>query len=224
MEPKPGLVKLTKEAPKVSLDKHGVTAGLIKVQLNWTSPRTAAAERARQAQGMWQKLRASVQAGSAQDADLDLGCMMSYDDGSTFVVQALGKSFGALDRYPYVRLDGDDRTGARAAGENLAINLDHQERFTKLLLYVYIYEGSGDFRNLDAVVTLSSDQGDRFEVRLDECPPGAQGCAIALLTRQGGGLEVGREVRWFRPKSGKSTQEQISRAYDFAIGWKAGRK
>ncbi|MCY0948297.1 hypothetical protein [Streptomyces sp. H27-S2] len=48
---KPSTVNLTKAAPTVSLDKHGVTSGLIKVNLNWTSPQ-AAAQRAA-ARGPW---------------------------------------------------------------------------------------------------------------------------------------------------------------------------
>jgi uncharacterized protein involved in tellurium resistance len=73
------------------------------------------------------KIRASLQSAAVKDADLDLGCMISFSDSGTAVVQALGNSFGAVDKPPYVHLDADDRTGGLATGENLAINLDHQE-------------------------------------------------------------------------------------------------
>ena len=219
-----GVVVLTKEAPKVSLDTHGVTSGLIKVQLNWTSPRAAAEEEKRQAQGLWRKLRASARAGATQDVDLDLGCMIEFRDGRKSVVQALGNLFGASDQFPYVALDGDDRTGARTAGENMAINLNHQAEFSKLLLYVYIYEGSADFSGLDAVVTLTADGGDRFEVHLDECPPNAHACAIALIRHQENELVIDREVRWFTRQDGAGVQKLISEAYDFGIQWKPARK
>ncbi|WP_031077859.1 hypothetical protein [Streptomyces sp. NRRL WC-3742] len=219
-----GKVVLTKASPTVSLDKHGVTSGLIRVNLNWTSPQDSAQQGAREPRGLFQKMRASLRAGTTKDVDLDLGCMIRFSDGSKTVVQALGNAFGAVNRFPYVALDGDDRTGAQAAGENLVINLDHQAEFSKLLLFVYIYGGSGDFRGLDAVVTLTSDRGDRFEVRLDECPPQAHACAIALIKRQKGELVVGREVRWFTPKDGPIIHDAISRAYRLGMKWTPGSK
>jgi len=220
----PDPVILTKSSPTVSLDKHGVTSGLIAVNLNWTSPRAAAQLQAQQARGLFGKVRASLQTAAVKDADLDLGCMISFSDGGTAVVQALGNSFGALDKPPYVHLDADDRTGALSTGENLAVNLDHQDAFAKLLLFVYIYEGSGDFRGLDAKVTLTPDKGDPIEVRLEDCPPGANACAIALIERAQGELVVKREVRWFTPKGGTGIQQMISKAYEFPIEWTPGRK
>ncbi|MFC9325135.1 hypothetical protein [Kitasatospora sp. NPDC057015] len=206
------------------MGKHGVTSGLIRVNLNWTSAPAAAPREAGEARGLFQRMRASLRAPVVNDVDLDLGCMIRFSDGSKTVVQALGNSFGAVEQFPYVALDADDRTGARAAGENLVINLDHQAEFSKLLLFVYIYEGSGDFRGLDAVVTLTSDRGDRFDVRLDECPPQAQACAIALIKRQKGELVIGREVRWFTAQDGPGIQDVISRAYRLGLKWTPGRK
>lgn len=219
-----GKVVLTKTSPTVSLDKHGVTSGLIRVNLNWTSPRTTAEQQVGQARGLLQRMRASLTAATATSVDLDLGCMIRLADGRKTVVQALGNAFGAVDRLPYVALDGDDRSGAAAAGENLVINLDHQEEFSKLLLFVYVYEGARDFRGLDAVATLTSDRGQSFEVRLDECPPGAHACAIALIKRQKGELVVGREVRWFTPQDGPGIQDVISRAYRLGMKWTPGAK
>ncbi|MEV7417366.1 hypothetical protein [Streptomyces sp. NPDC089919] len=220
----PARVSLTKSSPVVSLAKHGVTSGLIKVNLNWTSP-GAAAERSRgEARGVFGRIRASLQAAAARDVDLDLGCMIVCTDGTKTVVQALGNAFGAVRSFPYVALDADDRTGANDAGENLVINLDHQDEFQKLLLFVYIYEGSGDFRGLDAVVTLTSDRGDSFRVVLDECPPHARACAIALIRRRKGELVIEREVRWFTPQDGPGVQDVISRAYRLGMKWTPGRK
>ncbi|MFJ4777186.1 hypothetical protein [Streptomyces sp. NPDC088762] len=220
----PATVSLTKASPTVSLDKHGVSSGLIKVNLNWTSPQAAAARAAGEARGFFGRIRASWRSATAGNVDLDLGCMIRCTDGTKTVVQALGNAFGAVDRFPYVALDSDDRTGARAAGENLVINLDHRAEFQKLLLFVYIYEGSGDFRGLDAVVTLTSDRGDRFRVSLDDCPPQAHACAIALIKRQKGELVIGREVRWFTPQDGPGVQDVISRAYRLGMKWTPGTK
>ncbi|MCY0940280.1 hypothetical protein [Streptomyces antarcticus] len=56
---KPSAVNLTKAAPTVSLDKHGVTSRLIKVNLNWTSPQAAAQRAAGEARGLFGRVRAS---------------------------------------------------------------------------------------------------------------------------------------------------------------------
>ncbi|MER5614126.1 hypothetical protein [Streptomyces sp. NPDC002215] len=42
---KPATVNLAKASPTVFLDKHGVTSGRIKVNLNWTAPQAAAQRR-----------------------------------------------------------------------------------------------------------------------------------------------------------------------------------
>ncbi|MER6780266.1 MULTISPECIES: hypothetical protein [unclassified Streptomyces] len=220
----PTTVSLTKASPTVSLDKHGVTSGLIHVNLNWTSPQAAAERAAGEARGLFGRIRASLRSSPVRNVDLDLGCMILCTDRTKTVVQALGNAFGAVNSFPYIALDTDDRTGARATGENLVINLDHQAEFQKLLLFVYIYDGSGDFRGLDAVVTLTSDRGDRFQVDLDECPPQAHACAIAVIKRQKGELVIGREVRWFTPQDGPGIQDVISRAYRLGMTWTPGTK
>lgn len=231
----PAKVVLTKAAPSVSLDKHGVTSGLIRVNLNWSAagagPSGSGASAAASAPGrraglggLLGRARDALRASAAASADLDLGCMITYRDGRKTAVQAVGDSFGALDEYPYVALDRDDRTGAVAAGENLSVNLAHRAEFAKLLLFVYIYEGRRDFRGLDAVVTLTSAAGDRFEVALDDCPPQAHACAIALIKQQKGELIVQREVRWFTPADGPGVQDVISRAYRLGMKWTPGRK
>ncbi|WP_327134115.1 hypothetical protein OG311_29425 [Streptomyces sp. NBC_01343] len=220
----PTTVSLTKASPTVSLDKHGVTSGLIHVNLNWTSPQAAAERAAGEARGLFGRIRASLRSTPVRNVDLDLGCMILCTDRTKTVVQALGNAFGAVNSFPYIALDTDDRTGAHAAGENLVINLDHQAEFQKLLLFVYIYDGSGDFRGLDAVVTLTSDRGDRFQVNLDECPPQAHACAIAMIKRQKGELVIGREVRWFTPQDGPGVQDVISRAYRLGMTWTPGTK
>ncbi|WP_030208342.1 hypothetical protein [Streptomyces sp. NRRL S-87] len=220
----PATVNLTKASPTVSLDKHGVTSGLIKVNLDWTPPRAAAERAAPEKRGLFGRLRASLQSAAAKDVDLDLGCMIRFNDGTKTVVQALGNAFGSVHDFPYVALDSDDRTGAGSDGENLVINLGHQAEFQKLLLFVYIYDGAGDFRGLDAVVNLTSDSGDRFRVSLDDCPPRAHACAIALIKRQKGELVIAREVRWFTPEDGPGIQDVISRAYRLGMKWTPGTK
>ncbi|MFC5899343.1 hypothetical protein ACFQ60_03505 [Streptomyces zhihengii] len=72
----PAAVNRTKASRTVSLDKHGVTSGLIKVNLNWTSSQAAAHRAADEAHGLPGQIRASLRSAAARHMDLDLGCMI----------------------------------------------------------------------------------------------------------------------------------------------------
>lgn len=142
-------------------------------------------------------------------ADVNLCCLIKFRDGTATCVQSLGDNFGALDAWPYVALDQDDRTGASADGETLRVGLGHRERFEKLLFFVYIYEGSADFRRLGASVTVTEPSGPGCRILLDDSPAGSVGCAIALVTPDAGGLTVRREVSWF---TGTATADRTRRS------------
>ncbi|MEU1477962.1 tellurium resistance protein [Streptomyces sp. NPDC005760] len=159
----------------------------------------------------------------ASEADLDLGCMVLTRDGMGAAVQPLGAEFGALDAWPYVSLDQDDRTGETSDGETLRISLEHRRQFTKLLVYVYIYEGAADFRTLGGIVTISAPSG-TWRIHLDDSPAGATSCAIALLTPGKDTLDLRREVRWFTARPPSSNQQLIDRAYGFGFEWVPGVK
>ncbi|MFF4587319.1 tellurium resistance protein [Streptomyces sp. NPDC001388] len=159
----------------------------------------------------------------ASEADLDLGCMVLTRDGAGAAVQPLGATFGDLGAWPYVSLDQDDRTGETSDGETLRISLEHRSQFTKLLVYVYIYEGAVDFRTLGGVVTISAPSG-TWRIRLDDSPAGATSCAIALLTPGRGTLDLRREVRWFTAQPWSSNQELIDQSYGFGFEWVPGVK
>ena len=127
---------------KVSLKKKA-SAGLgeILVNLNWNSRP--------QNQGLLKSLF-----GGQQGIDLDLGCLFELKDGRKGAVQALGNSFGSLNQPPFVSLDGDDRTGAAAAGENLRINGNQISNIRRVLVYTFIYEGVASWQQADATVTI----------------------------------------------------------------------
>jgi tellurite resistance protein TerA len=203
-------VTLTKDVPTVSLTKQGSATGQLVVNLNWNA-RPARAQRGR----VLKRMAAAMQPG----IDLDLGCLWELADGSVGVVQALGNSFGNYDRAPYVRLDGDDRTGAVADGENLRVNLAHATQIRRLLVFAWIYEGIASFDQADGVVTLTPASGPPIEVRLDERAGSARMCAIALLENSGGDLSVRREVRYIN-----GSQEDLDRAYGWGMQWRPGRK
>jgi tellurite resistance protein TerA len=203
-------ITLTKAAPSVSLAKQGGTSGAMRVNLNWQMRKQLPGWG-----GRW---------GGRGDVDLDLCALYELTDGRKGVVQALGNSFGSLHRPPYIHLDGDDRTGAAAGGENLTINLDHKNDFRRVLVFVTIYEGAASFADLHATVTLQPQHGAPIEFSLDECTVASPVCALALITNTGGDLIVQREARYLVPDRGTSPQRTMDRAYGWGMNWTPGRK
>ncbi|MFI1801652.1 TerD family protein [Streptomyces sp. NPDC020379] len=211
-------VTLTKDKPTVSLTKQGGTSGALRVNLNWQMRKQAA-------KSGWQaKLGQAMAMATQGDLDLDLGALFELNDGRKGVVQALGNSFGSLHQPPYIHLDGDDRTGASAAGENLTVNLDHIADFRRILIFVTIYEGARSFAGLHATVTLQPQHGAPIDFSLDECTVASNVCALALLTNNGGDLVVQREARYLVPDRGVSPQRTLDRAYGWGMNWTPGRK
>lgn len=196
-------ISLTKAAPSVSLAKGGERHGTMRVNLNWTSGAK---------KGMFGKLKGGI--------DLDLACLYELADGSKGVIQALGNQFGSEHQAPYIFLELDDRTGAVAGGENMRINLEHPERFRRILIFAMIYEGAPNWAAVDGVVTMYPTSGPPIEVRLDSPNTGAAICAIAQLHCNGSEVVVTREVQYIN-----GAQDVLDQAYGYGIPWGGvGRK
>lgn len=196
-------VTLTKAAPSISLAKGAGAGGQMRINLNWTQPPPA--------KGFFKRSTGSA-------VDLDLGCLWELTDGSKGVVQALGNAFGSLDAPPYVRLDGDDRSGQAVGGENLVVNLDRLDRIRRVLVFAYIYEGAPNWASADGVVTLHPVGAAPIEVRLDEVDD-KRFCAIAMLVNEGGSLRVQREVRYVA-----GWQQHLDAAYGWGMNWSPATK
>ncbi|MFE6619993.1 TerD family protein [Streptomyces sp. NPDC057740] len=207
-------VTLTKAAPSVSLTKQGGTSGALRVNLNW--------QVRKQFSGWAGKLGRPV--AMHNDLDLDLCALYELTDGRKGVIQSLGNAYGALHQPPYIHLDGDDRTGAVASGENLTVNLDHQRDFRRILIFVTIYEGARSFADLHATVTLTPQHGAPVDFSLDECTVPSTVCALALITNTGSDLVVQREARYLVPERGVSPQRTVDYAYAWGMNWTPGRK
>ncbi|MDH6553221.1 TerD family protein [Streptomyces sp. SAI-041] len=207
-------VTLTKSAPSVSLAKQGGTSGAMRVNLNW---------QVRKQFSGWGSKRGRAVAMHA-DLDLDLCALYELTDGRKGVVQALGNAYGALHQPPYIHLDGDDRTGAVASGENLTVNLDHKRDFRRILVFVTIYEGARSFADLHATVTLQPQHGAPIDFSLDECTVPSTVCALALITSTGDDLVVQREARYLVPERGVSPQRTVDQVYGWGMNWTPGRK
>lgn len=196
-------ITLDKARPTVVLAKSGEAAGIMRINLNWSRGAK---------KGLFGRLL-------NQDVDLDLACLYELKDGSKGVVQALGNSFGRLDRPPYIKLDGDDRNGSASGGENLHINLAHLDRIKRVLIFAYIYEGAPNWSAADGVVTLYPPAGPPVEVRLESGDDRAISCAIAMIENKKGDLTVTRKVEYIN-----GAQDAVSRAYRFGLKWTPGAK
>jgi tellurite resistance protein TerA len=215
--PASGKVSLTKGAPRVSLTKSGAVGGIARVNLNWsaTAPTPPPASG-----GFLSKMKnAAAAATAARGVDLDLGCLYELADGRKGVIQALGNSFGSLNSPPWIALDGDDRTGSVAGGENMSINLGQPGRFKRVLIFAMIYEGAANWAAVDGVVTLTPASGQQFEVKLDATSSGSRMCAVAQLVESGGDLVFQREVEYI-----EGGQMALDKKYGWGMNWARGRK
>ena len=202
-------VTLTKASPTVSLSKSAAAGGIMRVNLNWT------ARPAGSGGGFLKKLM-----GASSAIDLDLACLYELADGSKGVVQALGDSLATNPGpTPVVRLDGDDRSGTNAEGENLFVDLSQLAKLKRVLVFAFIYEGVPNWASADAVVTLHPPAGPPVEVRLDEHSANASMCAVAMLENVGGELVVRREVRYF-----SRGHTELDETYGWGLRWERGRK
>lgn len=198
-------VTLTKDAPAVSLTKHGSVGGSMRVNLNWSAAPTSG--------GFFKRL-------ATPRIDLDLGCLYEFTDGSKGVVQALGNAF-TNKRGPanVIQLDGDDRSGSAVGGENLHIDLSRAHEIRRILVFAYIYEGVANWSAANGVVTLFPTAGPAVEVRLDNPRNGVRFCAIAMLENVGGDLQVIRQERYV-----EGDQSHLDAAYNWGLRWTAGSK
>lgn len=196
-------LRLTKDAPRISLEKSATLSGEMRINLNWSQPE--------QKKGFWASLA------GPSSIDLDLGCLVELDDGTVDVVQALGNSFGSLKRAPFMRLDGDDRSGQNSAGENVTVNLDKISSVARFLIFAFIYEGAPSWNVAKGVVTIYPPSGSPIVVNLDTYETRNM-CAIAMVTVKNGQLSIEREVKYF------DGHADMDYAYDWGISWVPGTK
>ena len=137
-------------------------------------------------------------------------------------MQALGNAFTATardSRTPLIRLDGDDRSGAAADGENLLVDLTQAAKIRRVLVFALIYEGAANWAAADGVATLYPASGAPITIQLDDPRDGARVCAIAMLESTGDDFVVRREIRYIN-----GGQRALDEAYGWGMRWTAGRK
>ncbi|NEX21037.1 tellurium resistance protein [Thiorhodococcus mannitoliphagus] len=199
-------ITLEKKGNTVSLKKQGnQDHGEILINLNWDM-RAAPVKR-----GFFGGTRSG-------GIDLDVGCLFELKDGTKSVVQALGNSFGNFWGPPYIMLDADDRTGTRTEGENLRINGKHWDEIRRVLVFAFIYEGTPNWAETNAVISLKMPGQPEIEVRLDSGDNRHPMCAIALLENDGGAVRVTKLVDYYR------AHPDVDKAYHWGLQWVRGSK
>jgi tellurite resistance protein TerA len=218
-------VELTKRRPEISLTKQGAAVGNMRVNLSWqmrsSDTGSWATDRGsflrRQLEVF--KPRVVQAAGPAMvNVDLDLACLYELADGTKGVVQPLGNFLGDLDAPPYIQMSGDDRFGG-SSGETMYINFDKREEFKRLLVFVYIYDGTPAFDRAHAKVDIFPGSGPSIEIPLHERHPQARSCAVVLIENRKGELIVRREVKYVY-----GFQAEIDRLYGWGLQWGRGYK
>ncbi|MGC5326527.1 TerD family protein [Brevibacillus sp. SYSU BS000544] len=196
-------IELKKKGDVVSLKKTSGSLGEVLVNLNWNQKPKK--------HGIGFLLQ-------TEKIDLDLGCLYELTDGYKGCIQALGNNFGYFHDFPYIALDGDDRTGSKTGGENLRINGKQVHEFRRILIYAYIYEGVAKWAETDGVVTIKQADNPDIEVKMDVHDPRKIMCAVAMIERQGDTFSIKRLVEYF------SGHEPMDRHYDWNMNWRAGSK
>lgn len=156
----------------------------------------------------------------AAKIDLDLGCMYEMQDGSKGVIQALGRTFGSAEEFPYIYLDHDDRSGNSKNGENLYIL--RPDLIKRVLIYAYVYEGILTFQDVNGRLSIKDGQGQEIYLELTQPDPRLAFCAIAIIENENDGISneisVIKEVLYF------SDQEEIDEHYEFGFRWRPNKK
>lgn len=197
-------ITLDQHTPGVSLAKQA-DYGKIRINLNWNQGKP----------GLLGKLGGLL--GRNQGVDLDLGAFIRLQNGNRDCIQALGNRFGDLQRPPYIRLRGDDRTGAVAEGEWLDVNGSHWADIAEILVFTFIYDGAANWDATDGIVTLHV-QGQQIETRLTGGDPRHRMCAIARLINEHGSIRVERINRYF------GDHRSMDKAFGWGFQWTPGRK
>ncbi|MBE6876483.1 MAG: Tellurium resistance [Ruminococcus sp.] len=194
-----------RKGQKVNLSKNtGKPLGEILINLNWSQPP------AKKILGLTLP---------QQSIDLDLGCLYEMKNGRKGCVQALGNTFGSLQNFPYIALDGDDRSGAASDGENLHVNGTHISEFKRILIYTFIYEGVANWRSADGIVTVKCPGSQDLIVRMDEYGSALRMCAIAMLENSNDEtFSVEKLVQFYEG------HVKMDRAFGWGMNWTPGRK
>lgn len=199
-------ISLSKDKSSVNLTKKG-DYGMIGINLNWNKKDNQTKK------GFLTKLF-----NQNKDIDLDLAAFVRLKEGSIYVIQALGNTYGSLDSACYVKLMNDDRSGDTHDGEWIYINGSHWNKIDEILIYTFIYEGLPNWSKTDGIVRIHVPDQPVIETFLTDGNNSNILCAIARLKNNNGSILVERINRYFR------SQVELAKNYGWPFRWRAGSK
>lgn len=201
-------VRLDKQGEKhtISLEKSGSPKGF-HITLQWDQPAESRG---------FGSLLGRLAGSKGGGADLDLGCMWRDRSGNQGVIQPLGGNFGSRTAVPYIFLDKDDRSGAAADGENMY--LLRPETISLVVIFAMIYEGTANFSNVNARLTIFDDKGGEILIPLNAPDSRRTFCAVASITYNGSDIQFQKDERYF------VSHKECDQFYGFGFNWVKGRK
>ena len=154
-----------------------------------------------------------------QDVDLDIGCLYELQDGTRGAIQAFGQKWGSYDKPPFISLSGDEREGDEEGhDETLHVNGAHWGEIKRMLIYLYIYEGTPNWSKVKPRVMVDVPGEKDLYVTLAAHEDHLDLCAIGGLENVRGGIKLTNYTEYF------PGHEEMDRAFGFGLPWADGEK
>lgn len=151
--------------------------------------------------------------------DLDLGCLYELQDGTRGALQAFGEKFGSFEAPPYIALSGDERTGNKeGSDEFLTVNGAHWNDIKRLLIYIYIYDGTNRWSKIKPQVVLDIPGENDLYVTLKATNDHLDLCAVGGIENIRGGIKLTNYTEYF------PGHQEMDRAFGFGLPWGDGKK
>ena len=146
--------------------------------------------------------------------DLDLGVLYELADGTRGAIQAFGDKFGSYDKPPYIKLSGDETTGdAKGLDEVISINGAHWDKISRVLVYLYIFDGAPNWAEINPQVTIDVPGNEDLLVTLASKNDKLSLCAIGGIENVPGGLKLTNYTEYF------AGHAEMDRAFGFGLEW-----
>lgn len=154
-----------------------------------------------------------------QNVDLDLGCLYELKNGERGCLQAFGDLLGDYHNPPYIKLSGDERTGAKeGVDEFMTINGKMWPEIKRILLYIYIYEGAPDWRSVRPTMFVDIPGDEDLRITPQASQSHLPICAVGTLENLKNGLKLTNHTEYFPGHPG------MDRAYGYGLQWEDGEK
>lgn len=172
-----------------------------------------------QKQNFFQKMLKSEKVSDHNGVDLDLGCLYELSDGTRGAIQAFGERFGNLEKPPYLKLSGDERTGeAEGEDEMILVNGQKWEQIKRIIIYIYIYGGAKSWEVVRPQIQVRVPSEKPMVVTLQAKRQELALCAVAGLENIRGGIRMTNYLEYFPGHA------EMDRAFGFGLDWTDGQK